>query len=133
MTENDKLYPYLLQAAQDGFITYTKSTPEFEYQIIQRGIRLNFLQKTYQSGVAELTERGQLVVDANGDFSVLDESPVASINAPNSNIHIGNNSGNYAQNNDSDGHKDNKMVRNAIIAVITSTVAGIIVWFLTST
>lgn len=134
MTENEKLYPYLLQAANNGFITDTKSTSEHEYKIIQRGIRLGFLQQTYQSGVSELTEKGQKVVDANGDFSVVDEHPPTPINAPNSNIHIGSNSGSYIQNSlpNTGRIKNDKTLRNAIIAIITSTIAGLIVWLMTS-
>ena len=97
MTENEKLYPYLVQASRDGFITYTNSTPEHEYQIIQRGIRLDFLRKrTGQLGIADLTEKGQKVVDANGDFSVVDERPT-SVNVTATNAIVGDISGTIHQ------------------------------------
>lgn len=133
-SQNEKLYPFLVEAADRGLLTWTFSTDEETNRIFNRAVNLNFLMKDPKHiGTLLLTEKGQKVVDANGDFSVVEEQPT-SIHAPNSNIHFGDNSGTYHQESDNSNNKNTnrKTIKNTVIAIFIATVAGLIVWYLTT-
>ena len=96
-SKNQELYPFLEEADRVGYITWTKSTPESEKKIIRRGISLGFLDQE-NNNTARLSETGQKVVDANGDFSVIEEKPSVSVVADQgSNVIVGENSGHINQ------------------------------------
>jgi len=129
---NDEIYPYLKLADENGFVAWSKDTPEHEIRIIKRAINLGYLSESInpktgrKTGSLRLTGKGQKVVDANGNFSVLDSTPT--INFSSQNTHIGNNSGTYNQ---SSSASDSSSVKQIVIAIVATVVGGLILWLLT--
>lgn len=139
MTENERLYPYLVQAAKEGTIGHLFHPEDDRSHIIQRGIRLGFLQKFPNDHFRyELTEKGQKVVDANGDFSVVDERPT-SVNVSATNAHVGDNSGTIHQSSVSNSNNQiptnapttQPMITKILIGAISAILGGLAVWYLT--
>ncbi|MCP4456725.1 MAG: hypothetical protein GY816_01655 [Cytophagales bacterium] len=139
MTENDKLYPFLKEAADNGWLTWTNSTNEETVKVYRRAVSLNFLSKDISTktgkfnGTIRLTEKGQKVVDASGDFSVVDEQ-LTTINVTASNANVGDNFGTINQTSENSNNKDtNKArIRNSVIGIVIARLAGLLVWFLTT-
>lgn len=115
-----------------GFISRTKDTDEQLKKDIARAKNLGYIQqkinlKTGLPGHSyEFTERGQRLVDSGYNFSVVEDN--TSFNIKGTNVHVGNNSGNYSQ--VSPIKKERNIMIKIIIGVFIAVIAGLILYFI---
>ena len=133
MTENERLYELFIEANNKHGMIPWGDMPNEKEQSLQRGKRLGFFE--LRDFTFYLTEKSQKVLDANGDFSVVDEQPT-SVNVTASNAHIGNNSGTYHQdsshsNNSTDNQAPKKTpaITKILIAAIGGFLGGLALWY----
>ncbi|WP_445947450.1 hypothetical protein [Shewanella sp.] len=139
MTENERLYEFLKEAADRGLITTSFDTSEQDNRTINRGASLGFLKPhPTQNGTYHLDDKGWKVVDANGDFSVVEEQPT-SLNVTATNAIVGDVSGTVHQSSvsertiiENNTPKTKPSRTQTIIAVLAVIIAiigiGVMIW-----
>ena len=129
----DRALERVMQIIEErGSISRTKHTDEQLEKDIARAKNLGYIQQklSLKTGLPghsyEFTERGQRLVDSGYNFSVVDDKNSFNING--TNVHVGNNSGNYSQGNPK--KSDGNILSRILIGVLIAVLAGLILYFI---
>ena len=136
MAQDKRLETVLKLMEERGGISMTKDTDKQLSKDIERAENLGYIKrkinrKTGLPGYSfQYTEKGQKLVDSGYNFSVVDDRQ--GMHVTGTNVHVGDNSGSYSQNNSNHSSSKDSILKKIIVGVIIAVVAGLIIYFLTN-
>lgn len=136
MAQDKRLESVLKLMEERGGISITKDTDDQLSMDIERAENLGYIRrklnrKTGLPGYSfQYTEKGQKLVDSGYNFSVVDDRQ--GVHVSGTNVHVGDNSGSYSQNNSNHSSSKDSLLKKVIVSVFIAVVAGLIVYYLTN-
>lgn len=136
MAQDKRLERLLKLMEKRGGVSMTKDTDEQLRKDIERAENLGYIRrklnrKTGLPGYSfQYTEKGQKLVDSGYNFSVVEERQ--DIRVSGTNVHVGDNTGSYSQNNSNHSPMKDSLLKKIIVGIFIAVAAGLIVYFLTN-